>query len=174
MEERYFEESIQLVCQGDREGLRRIYEAYVGPVYTFVLGIVKNKEIAEDVTSEFFIRLWRIAKQYRPGYGHRTWMMTIAKHMAIDELRKQQRVSSDDEMPEQADKADTEKEAVGRVFFDEAMRYLDEQENLIITMKLVSLCTFREIADVLQIPMGTVTWKYNNGISKLRRAGYGK
>lgn len=174
MEEKYFDEAIERICHGDREGLKQIYEAYVGSVYAVVLNIVKNRETAEDVTSEFFIRLWRIAFQYRPGYGHRAWMMTIARNMAIDELRKHRPEQSEEMIPEMEAKENTEKEALGHVFFDEAGKLVDEQEHMILTLKLVTQCTYKEISELMNMPMGTVTWKYNNAIEKLRRAGYGQ
>ena len=52
---------------GDKNALHEIYEAYIGYIYSIVLQVVGNREDAEDVTSEFFIKLWRLADTYQSG-----------------------------------------------------------------------------------------------------------
>ena len=64
-----------------------------------------------------------------------------------------------------------ENEVVGRMNFRETVEKLPETERQIMTMKLAGQMTFKEIAEVLGIPMGTVTWKYQNSLEKLRRVG---
>ena len=55
---------------GDKDALHEIYEAYLGYIYAIVRQTVSNREDAEDVTSEFFMKLWRLADTYRGGKGH--------------------------------------------------------------------------------------------------------
>lgn len=74
--------------KGDKTGLKEIYEAYISYIYAVIRGVVKNKENAEDLTAEFFIKLWNMADQYKAGSGHKTWMTVIARNMAIDFMRK--------------------------------------------------------------------------------------
>ena len=62
--EELFEKCIKDMANGDKQGLRMVYEAYAGYIYTVVYGILGSRENAEDVTSEFFIRLWERAGQY--------------------------------------------------------------------------------------------------------------
>ena len=57
---------MQRIRQGDKEGLREVYEAYIGYIYTIILDVLKNKENAEDVSADFFIKLWDIAGTYKP------------------------------------------------------------------------------------------------------------
>ena len=91
MSEEQFEKCIQAMVQGDKQGLRQVYESYVGYIYTIVYGILGNKEHAEDVTSEFFIRLWEKADYYKSGNGHKGYLAAMARNMAIDYLRKYRR-----------------------------------------------------------------------------------
>ena len=81
MGEELFEKCMEDMVSGDKQGLRMIYEAYAGYVYMIVYGILGNKENAEDVTSEFFIRLWEKAGQYRPGNGHKGYLAAMARNM---------------------------------------------------------------------------------------------
>ena len=91
MREQEFEACIQRIRSGDKEGLREIYEAYVGLIYTVVYELTGQREDAQDLTSDFFIRLWEKADSYRFGGAHKGWMVTIARNMAVDYLRKRKR-----------------------------------------------------------------------------------
>ena len=92
MEETQFSACMERIKSGDKEALHDIYQAYIGYIYSVVLGVVQNKEDAEDVTSEFFIKLWRLADTYKGGNGHKAWLATIARNMAIDLIRKNKKV----------------------------------------------------------------------------------
>ncbi len=176
MDDRSFEISAKKILDNDREGLKEIYEAYAACIYTSILAVVKNRETAEDLTSDFFIKLWSAVRQYRFGGGHKAWMMTIARNMTLDYLRKNKRQMTDSELTPDiaAHDGDPEGAAISNLSFREALAQLDSDETSILTLKFMGGCTFKEIAAILQMPMGTVTWKYNKGIEKLRRSEYGR
>ena len=89
MEETQFISAVEKMKMGDKEGLREIYQAYIGYIYSIVYQIIQNKENAEDITSEFFLKIWEKAGQYKTGNtGHRGYLATIARNMSIDFLRK--------------------------------------------------------------------------------------
>ena len=73
-----------------------------------------------------------------------------------------------------AEPADTgfEDRLVESMTLKEALKTLDDREREIINLKIMSGFTFKEIAGILEMPMGTVTWKYREAINKLRRYGY--
>ena len=92
MTQEEFNECMARIKSGDKEGLKDIYTAYLSYIYTIVYGIVNSKENAEDITSEFFIKLWEIADQYKPqSNGHKAYLATVARNMALDFLRKNKR-----------------------------------------------------------------------------------
>lgn len=178
-----FDNAIVQIRQGDKGGLAKIYEAYIGLIYAIVKDVVKDKESAEDVTSDFFIRLWDKADKYQPGHGHKTWITTIARNMAIDHVRKYSKEEVSDFLEELEDTGlkgqDTgsdnpvESQVLGNMTIQEALGLLQEKERQVLNMKILGEMTFQEIADTLKVPMGTVTWRYRNAVNKLRRCGYG-
>lgn len=183
MTDERFYECLKQIEKKDKSALKEIYEEYVSFIYHFVLDIVKSKENAEDITSEFFIKLWDRPGGYRPGGGHKGYIATIARNMAIDHLRKHKRedlyagMSDDDSPPDAIEAAsDTgptpEDAAVSGLAVDQALERLKPIYRQIVIMKVLSEMTFREIASVLDMPMGTVTWDYNEAIKQLRRFGY--
>lgn len=86
-----FEQAVSRIRNGDKDGLKDIYLAYVKFIYAVIYEIIQNKESTEDVTSEFFIKLWDVAERYVPGHGHRGFLATIARNMAIDYVRRRRR-----------------------------------------------------------------------------------
>lgn len=186
MTEQLFEQCIRKIRQGDRDGLKQIYEAYIAYIYSIVYGVLHNKENAEDVTSEFFIRMWTtIADQYQFGNKHRTYLARIAHNMAIDFLRKNKKEDTTQDIQEVIDAGVTnttittaqesiDDSVIENMTIKEVIGTLKEQEQQILNIKIFGGLTFAEIAQVLKLPMGTVTWRYRTAIEKLRRSGYGK
>ena len=176
MEEKQFSACMERMRSGDKSALHEIYEAYIGYIYTIVLQTVSNREDAEDVTSDFFMKLWRLADTYREGKGHRAWMAAIARNMAVDLLRKTRRevLTEDftDTMTESASDASVEQEVLSNMSLQQALDTLKANEREVVHLKIMGDMTFQEIADTLKIPLGTVTWRYQNAIKKLRRCGY--
>lgn len=189
MTEEKFSECIQGMNRGDKDGLRQVYEEYVSYIYGIVRSLLASREEAEDVTSEFFIKLWEKSDSYRAGNGHKGWMATIARNLAIDTLRKKRREepvdfqmragSGEEDCTEAASRAlhatdgkSVEEEVVGSLTVKEAFSLLKEPEREVVHLKIMSGMTFQEIADLLGSPMGTVTWRYREAMKKLRRYGY--
>ncbi len=176
MEEKQFYTCMKRIKEDDKSALREIYEEYVGYIYSIVFQVVMNKEDAEDVTSEFFIKLWKLADTYQSGKGHRAWLATIARNMAIDLMRKNKReVLTEDfagTISENASADDVEGDVISNMSLKTALDILKQGEREVVNMKIMGELTFQEIADILKQPLGTVTWRYQNAIRKLRRCGY--
>ena len=175
MEEKQFDACMERMKSGDKSALHEVYEAYLGYIYAIVRQMVSNREDAEDVTSEFFMKLWRLADTYRGGKGHRAWMAAIARNMAVDLTRKTKReiLTEDfaDSMTESASCACVEQEVLSDLSLRQALDTLKPGEQEVVHLKIMGELTFQEIADILKIPLGTVTWRYQNAIKKLRRYG---
>ena len=174
MEDFEFEACVRQIQQGEKEGLKSIYQAYAGLIYSVVYDMTGQKEDAQDITSEFFIRLWDKADSYRFGGKHKAWLLTIARNMTIDFLRKQKRELPMEELPEEhlrdqeAAGAHFAEAVIGNLSMREAMKLLKPAEQEVLDLKIMGELTFQEIAKVLKKPMGTVTWLYRQGIGKLR------
>ena len=166
--------SISLILQKDKNGLRTIYDSYGRLIYQQMLSIVKSPQDAEDLTSDLFLKLWESAAQYRSGTGHRRYLTVMARNMAIDFLRKRKHESysiDDDEVyhEEKADDFRVDEQVVGEVNFRTALDSLSADEKEIVNMHLGFEMTFAEISKVIGRPLGTVTWKYRQALSKLRK-----
>ncbi|NLG05338.1 MAG: RNA polymerase sigma factor [Clostridia bacterium] len=179
MSDSQFETCIKRIKAGDQNGLKEIYDAYITFIYAVIVNILKNKEDAEDVTSEFFIKLWSIADQYQVGGKHKAYLARIAHNMAIDYLRRTKREQPTEEIAEVVDRQAAisaqsthiptpEEKVVGEMTSEELLAKLKPTEQEVLNMKIMGEMTFQEIAQTLDIPMGTVTWRYRTAIQKLR------
>lgn len=189
MTEGRFEKCIRSMNKGDRDGLKEVYEEYVSYIYGIVRQLLPTREEAEDITSDFFIRLWEKSASYKGGSGHKGWMATIARNLAIDCVRKRKREELVDFVtePEEgrqyslvqnamhgewAEEKSVEEQVLSDISMAEALSGLKETERQVVHMKIAADMTFQEIADVLEEPLGTVAWRYREAVKKLRRCGY--
>ena len=191
MTEGRFETCIRNMNRGDRDALKEVYEEYVSYIYGIVRQLLSTREEAEDITSEFFIRLWEKSESYRGGSGHKGWMATIARNLAIDYIRKRKReevvdFSTERETEEGVQnfsarsamrgeskiEKSVEDQVLADISMEEALSQLKESERRVVHMKIIADMTFQEIADILEEPLGTVAWRYREAVKKLRRCGY--
>ena len=192
MTDHIFDECMARINRGDKNALHEIYEEYLPYIYSIVLQIVQIREAAEDITSEFFIKLWTTSESYRPGGGHKGYIATMARNMSIDYMRKNKKellVDNFESTGDESDESDAsisaeaiselsnknmtpEDEVVSNISMEEALSMLSPPEREVINLKIMGDMTFQEIAGILNRPMGTVTWQYRNAINKLRRCGY--
>ena len=178
-----FDSCMQRMAAGDRLALQEIYEEYLPYIFSIITGFVKSKEDRQDLSADFFVKLYTGAAAYRPGRAHRGYLAAMARNLAVDHLRKTgkevlfpQNEREEDGNPEEEiltrDQtcSSPEEMVVGRMSFQEAVESLPEAARTIVSMKILGDMTFREIAQTLQMPMGTVTWKYQDSMKRLRRA----
>lgn len=146
-----FDFRVELILKNDKNGLREIYQCYGKVIYNIMLDIVKSPQDAEDLTSDFFLKLWDTAGQYRKGTGHKRYLTVMAKNLALDFIRKRRHETptlDDDEAghKEQQDSMRVDDDVIGKLTFEEALKLLSEGERDILNMRLGMDMTFREIS----------------------------
>ncbi len=167
-----FDAAVERIRAGNREGLREIYDAYGDKVYRLFLGRVHRREDAEDLTSDFFLRLWELAGTHRDGTPHKSWMMTIARNMAIDFMRRASRETPDENVETHeslTERTTAEDTVLGEMHAAQILSVLSEEEREVVRMHLSADLTFREISEILGKPLGTVAWRYRSALRKLQR-----
>ena len=171
-----FANCINRIKNGDKSGLKDIYDEYLGYVYSIIYGIVNQRENAEDITQEFFVKIYTLAPSMELKDSHKTYLATIARNMAIDFVRKNSRMSLVEDFTEEGMEPVSQDKPEDEVISDmtvlQALESLSEKERQVISMKILSEMTFQEISDALSVPLGTITWRYQEALKKLRRLGY--
>ena len=161
------EKKVSALKDGDGSAFDQIYEQTNRSVYFAALYIVHEKMAAEDVMQETYIKAIRSIHLYRSGTNFVAWICSIARNLALNHLRKYSREMSAD-MESEPYKYGTTDPNIPYIF-DIASRVLKEDEYEIVMLCQVAGYKRREVAEMLGIPIGTVTWKNNEALKKLKQ-----
>ena len=170
---------IARTAQGDQAALATLYDRTSPQVYGFVLKILDNREAAEEVTLDVYTQVWRQAHTYDETRGTPgSWLMTLARTRAIERFRSGaaergrlnpldtvELMASEDNTPEQ-DMAGQER----RRYVQQALALLTAEQRQAIALAYFYGLSQSEIADKLQLPLGTVKTRIRLGMIKLREA----
>ena len=151
---------------GDKIAFEEIYEQLKTPIYTIILRITQDNALSEDILQEVFLKLYR--SPLKPQIENpRAYLFQMARNLAIDNVRKQQPRFADLESIENLAYLPTDDFSL-RMDIDHAMKRLPLQERQIVSLHINGELKFREIANMMDIPLGTVLWKYQKAIKWLR------
>src|SRR3954447_2646551 len=173
------EDLMQLVSRADSQAFEILYERQSGAAFSLAYRMVGTRGVAEDVVQEAFLTLWRSGARYERTRGSvRTWVLGIVHHRAIDALRRSfvhDRRRASDEGIEERLEADvrTDAEVARRQEADAvraALQTLPGEQVQVIELAYFGGFTHTEIAEMLQMPVGTVKGRMRLGLEKLRNA----
>ncbi|MHB2153103.1 RNA polymerase sigma factor [Calditrichota bacterium GD2] len=155
-------QAIEACLKGDKEKYRIIVERYKERAYYMALMFVKNHEDAMDLSQEAFYRAYRSLADFDPGRPFYSWFYRILKNLCINFVNHHRRKQPmDDDMERQAQAEGTfpdevfEKNERAEIIW-QALSLLDEKDREIIVLKEFNEFSYQEIADALQIPIGSV------------------
>lgn len=145
-----------------------LYTEYYSTVYGIVFPIVKNKESAEDVTQEVFIKIYNMNKESLPEKGELSWLYTVSKNEALQSLRKKKQEVNIDEIYEIKEEENDIDKIIDFNTYNKIISTLNEQEKQIVSLKILSNFTFKKIGQMLAMPTPTVQWKYYKAVDSLK------
>ncbi|WP_435209746.1 ECF RNA polymerase sigma factor SigK [Streptomyces sp. bgisy034] len=170
------QELVSRVALGDEEAFAGVYDAVAGGVLGVVRAVVKDQAQSDEVAQEVLVEVWRTAPRYRAELGTAVnWILTLAHRRAVDRVRSVEaaaardhkaalleRVPEYDEVAEQVE-ARLEREQVRR-----CLRTLTEIQRQAVTLAYYRGLTYREVAEALALPLGTVKTRLRDGLIRLR------
>jgi len=169
---------VQSIAGGDQHALYALYERAHRLVFTLIVRITNDRATAEELTVDVFHDVWRRASTYDAAGGSVVgWIMNQARSRAIDRLRFEQRkkrVNRDVNRPPAAAAAGDPHELLdvreqGRIV-RKALELLAPAEREAIERAFFGDLTYREVAEQLDQPLGTVKTRVRSGLAKLRQA----
>lgn len=165
------EEVFVKISQGDKEAFEFLYKNTYQAVYGFLLSILNNREEAEDILQETYIKIRENAFRYRNKEKPMAWIFTISRNLAYMRLRKRKKISFlTIEDAESVIGFSDVKNAEERIVLEAAFRVLNMEERQIVVLHAVSGLKHKEISQIMKKPLSTVLSKYNRAIKKLEKA----
>lgn len=171
------------LAAGDSSAMETLYERYSRPVYSFAYRMMSDKDLAEDLTQEVFLRAWRRSSRFSDSRGTLiSWLLSITHNMAIDEIRKRQRrpQKAESQEPEllMGTLRDTdepvETQAVATMnghLIRESLAEIPDNQRIVLEMGYFQGLTQREISDQLNVPLGTIKTRMRLALRKLQSSG---
>ena len=158
------------VKSGNVDALEVVYDLTRKGVYFFVLPIMRTKEKAEDIMQNTYIQVYENIDKFDKSKNPLNWILTISKNLALTEVKRNSKEIPTDFMESvNGDKViNYDKQEFDTPLLDIANKVLSPSELQILMMYIQGEYKHREIAEILDIPIGTVTWKYNNALKKIK------
>jgi RNA polymerase sigma-70 factor (ECF subfamily) len=163
-------ELIRKCLRGDEKSFEKLLEKYRAPVYSICLRMVRNRDDAQDLAQDVFVKIFNKLDRYNPSFPFSSWLYRITSNLCIDFLRKNKRtvfsldrpISGDDgEMPRQFPTGDIGpdrelelKEEM--LILEDAIAGLPEHYRMIVLLRHQEHLSYDEISETLGIPLGTV------------------
>ena len=175
----------ELVAQaaaGSREAFDDLVRRHQVSIVSLARALTNGSADAEDIAQEVFLRVWRSLRGFRGDSTFRTWLHRVAvnvinsHHGRVSRLRRMFQPASaesadsanDDPIERAADPVDVESDVVMRDAIDKALASLPEELRVAVTLRDVQGLEYREIASVLDVPIGTVESRIFRGRQRLK------
>ncbi len=168
------QELVSLLRNRDNKAFAYLYDNYASSLYSIVLQIVNDAELANDVLQEVFVNIWRRIEQYDPGKGRLfTWMMNIARNASIDTLRSRgyQNSRKNQSIQDNVDTiqaGDVLQPGVDTIGLRKMLEKLRAEQRILIELAYFKGYTHEEIAELEKLPLGTVKTRIRSALIQLR------
>lgn len=172
------EELVERVRRGDEEAFRLIFDRYARPIISFIYDMVGERELAEDLAQETFVRAYQHLPSLRDDSKLSTWLFGIAKNVARESLRtrpRQQRQIGIDEEPVM-EICDARPSPAGQLLdkelsgvIQDALLTLDEDKRLVFTLKVFQQRSYEEISEITGFSIGKLKTDLHRARAAMRR-----
>ncbi len=162
---------LRRIAQGDDSALAALYDEYASRVYSMALRVLGDAALAQEVTQDVFLKVWRSPHQWNPARGQfSSWLLTVTRYTAVDRLRAEALRSGrsvplideiDAPAADESDPADLDR-------LRALLHRLPDEQRQVIELAYFRGLTHSELAAALNLPLGTVKTRLRAGLQKLR------
>lgn len=173
---------IERYKKGDQKSFEVLVARYTDLLYRFVLGYVKDTEMAQDITQNVFLKVWRNVKKIDKSKNFKSWIYTIAKNTALDVIKSKKAIPFSNFEDEKGKNILTEKLLDASLLpdrmaiikehhhiFREAIGKLSLKYQSVLVLYYYQYLNFREIAEVLKESINTIKSRHRRGLLMLAK-----
>lgn len=177
---------VELALRGRESAYRELIDRYQRPVFALIYRMVRDRELAEDLAQDTFVKVLNALDRYKPEYKFSSWIFKIANNTALDEIRRKRlktislqgspnavtpdqqaattpSIASDDQAPDEFVEA---RELSAEI--EVALGEIRAEYRSAIVMYHMEGLAYEEIAQVMDVPLGTVKTYIHRGRKELR------
>ncbi|GGV31278.1 sigma-70 family RNA polymerase sigma factor [Streptomyces spectabilis] len=170
------QELMARVARGDQQAFSSLYDAVTAPVLGVVRGVLRDHAQSEEVAQEVLVEVWRTAPRYREDRGTAmNWVLTLAHRRAVDRVRsveaataREQKAALLTHTPEYDEVSEQVETRLEREQVRRCLRALTEVQRQSVTLAYYRGLTYRQVAELLSLPLGTVKTRLRDGLIRLR------
>jgi RNA polymerase sigma-70 factor (ECF subfamily) len=170
------EELLTLTAKGDQQAFAELYERMSAPVYGLVRRVLRDPSQSEEVAQEVLLAVWRTASRFDESQGSaNAWVMTMAHRRAVDRVRSEQatadrhhKFGTREVEPDYDSVSDSVQTRLEREAVRGCLESLTDLQRESITLAYYSGYSYREVAERLELPLGTVKTRMRDGLIRLR------
>ncbi|MEW9698907.1 sigma-70 family RNA polymerase sigma factor [Paenibacillus sp. SI8] len=179
MTEQEWQQSLQRMSQGDQDAFRRVYNESREQVYRTVTLLMTNKNDICDVVSEVYAELFRSIPKYDARWAFRGWLNGIIVRQCRSWNRKlwrkwrlfeRSKLLENHEKEPGSEEIFMRQESKNELF--QLLQVLSYKHRSVLVLRYYQECSFEEIADILEIPVGTAKSRHHNALEKLRLSAH--
>ena len=161
-------ELVKQLQNGNIEAFDDIYYQTKNIVYYSIFIILKDCQLSEDIMQDTYLKALSKIHTYRRKAHFKSWLVTIAKNLAINEFNRRKREMLIDIGENEYIFGSCASTAENEVLINQIFTVLSDDEKEVVMLHVIGDLKHREIAKLLNKPIGTITWLYNKAIKKLK------
>ena len=160
---------VKQLQNGDMSAFDDLYYQTKDIVFYSILGILKDYSLSEDIMQDTYLKALNKIHSYKPTHSFKSWIVTIGKNLAINEFNRRKKETSIDIQTDEMFLGQTESRSENQILIEQIFKVLNDTEREIVLLHVIGDLKHREIAKMLNKPLGTITWSYKNSLEKLKK-----
>ena len=157
------------IKENNEEAVEDLYNKYNKVIYSIAFSVLKNKEDSEDVVQNVIVKIYNLDKDKLPKEKEATWLYTVTKNEALEFIRKNNKQVELENVYEIEDNNNEIDKIIDKENFNKLISNLTDKEKEIISLKIISNLSFKQIQMLIGEPINTIKWRYYNSLYKLKQ-----
>ncbi len=156
------------IKNNNNTAFEELYSKYSKLIYKIAYSILKNKSDAEDITQIVFEKIYSMDKENLPTKNETSWIYSVTKNETLNYFKSNRNNINLDDIYEIEDNNQEISKIIDQENYKRLISKLNDNEKEIISLKIISNFSFEEIGKILNMPTGTVKWRYYKAINTLK------
>lgn len=156
------------IKNNNNTAFEELYSKYSKLIYKIAYSILKNKSNAEDITQIVFEKIYSMDKENLPTKNETSWIYSVTKNETLNYFKSNRNNINLDDIYEIEDNNQEISKIIDQENYNRLISKLNDNEKEIISLKIISNFSFEEIGKILNMPTGTVKWRYYKAINTLK------